>query len=137
MSLKYNDNFTFDQNIADLSTAKAGHVRDLETQRARIESGPNHPDLKANDLAALDAQLAKARIHAEATAEGVLFHDPGDPVMGCDREHQVWVSRARERGRLVNPTNYEPSIHASKEQEGSPLKVQRGAGAVQRGAPAS
>ncbi|MGA2701997.1 MAG: hypothetical protein ABSH35_12995 [Isosphaeraceae bacterium] len=132
--LPYNDRFTFDENIADLATAKAGHVRDLEDRRNRIASGPNHPELKANDLAAIDAHLDKARIHAHAAAAGLVYHDPSDPAMGCDATHQRWVSEARARGRLVNPSNYEPSLHASK---GNEITVQRGSGAVQFGAPGS
>jgi|SRR5271157_1914758 len=120
--LKYNDHFTFDQNIKDLASSLAGKVRNLEDERNRIETGPNHPELKANEIATVDAKLEPLRIHALAAEKGVLFHDPRD-MGGLDRDRQTWVARARERGRLVNPTNFGPSLHAS---EAVPLKVERG-----------
>ncbi len=129
--LRYDEQFTFDQNIADLATALAGKVRDLESQRAVIENGPNHPELKRVDLAAIDAELDVARLHALAAADGMVFHDPRD-MSGLDRDHQTWVAKARERGRLVNPSNFGPSLHASKDV---PIRVVRGGDPTNLGAP--
>ncbi len=121
--LKYNDSFTFDQNIADKATALAAAVRDLEERRARVESGPNAPELRANDIAAIDAELTPLRYKAEAADDGMLFWDPRD-VSGADPVHQTWVARARERGRIVRPDNYGPSVHDLDRKD--PIKVIRG-----------
>jgi hypothetical protein len=134
--LKYQDQFPWVTNIEELAGALASHVRELEDKRARVESGPNHPDLKANDLAAIDARLVPLRLKAQAAADGVFFYDPRD-VSGGDRDHQTWVARARERGMLVNPSNFGASLHASEETEGSSLRVIRGGtGAHDLGSPA-
>jgi hypothetical protein len=127
VSLAYDDKFTFDQNIADKATALAAQVRDLEERRARVESGPNHPELKVNDLAAIDAQLTPLRYAAEAASDGMLFWDPA-AVSGADPIRQTWIARARERGRLVNPSNYGPSVHDLDQTQ--PIKVVRGSGAA-------
>ena len=103
-----------------------GRLRPRAGRQAwRIESGPNHPELKANDLAAIDAKLEPLRLKASAATMGVYFYDPRD-MSGGDKDHQRWVAMARERGMLVNPSNFGESLHAAKEQEGSPLKVIRG-----------
>lgn len=133
--LKYQDHFPWATNIAELAGAFAAAVRSLEDARARVESGPNHPDLKANDLKAIDDQLGPARLRSQAAEDGVYFYDPRD-VSGGDRDAQTWVARARERGMLVNPSNFGPSLHASETDEGSPLKVIRGGdGAFNLGSP--
>jgi hypothetical protein len=133
MSLPYNDLFTFSQNIEDLATALAAEVRALEERRARVESGPNAPELKVNDLAAIDAQLLPLRYRAEAAADGMLFWDPA-AVSGADPIHQTWVARARERGRIVRPDNYGPSVHDLDQTQ--PIKVLRGGdGARNLGSP--
>ncbi len=130
--IAYHEAWTFAANVAELAMHYAGKVRDLETQRARIESGPNAPALKANDLAALDAHLEKARRCAAAAAAGAVFHDPRDPS-GADHDTQMWRCKAREVGMLVSPDNFEPSLHATK---AFPLKVIRGGdGAFNLGSP--
>jgi hypothetical protein len=111
MGLKYNENFTFDQNVKDLADAKAGQVRDLEDRRARLVSNvQNHPELVAMDVKAIDDKLVHARYHADAAAEGMVYHDPRYPG-GFEPEAQTWVARARERGRLVTPDTWGPSVH--------------------------
>jgi hypothetical protein len=133
VSLAYDDKFPFSQNIEDLATALAAEVRALEARRARVESGPNAPELKVNDLAAIDAQLLPLRYKAEAAADGMLFWDPA-AISGADPIHQTWVARARERGRLVNPSNYGPSVHDL--DQAVPIKVVRGGnGASNLGSP--
>ncbi len=131
--LKYNDSWPFATNIAELAGALAGMVRNLEDQRRRVETGPNHPELKANDLAAIDAQLAPLRMRALAASDGVYFYDPRD-VSGGDRDAQHWVAAARERGMLVNPSNFGPSLHDRDQTQ--PIKVVRGGdGAKNLGSP--
>src|SRR5271157_1774092 len=132
--LKYNDHWPFATNIAELAGAFAGQVRLLEEQRARIASGPNHPELKANDIAAIDAQLGPARLRSQAAEMGVYFYDPRDPS-GGDRDHQTWCAKARERGMLVNPSNFGPSLH--DQDNLVPIKVIRGGerGATDLGSP--
>jgi hypothetical protein len=121
--LAYIDSFSFDQNIADLATALAAQVRNLEDRRTRIASGPNAPELRANDIAALDAQLTPLRYKAEAAADGMLYWDPAE-ISGANPIHQTWVARARERGRIVRPDNYGPSVHDLDQTQ--PIKVIRG-----------
>lgn len=125
MSLAYDDKFTFDQNIADLATALAAEVRALEDRRSRVASGPNAEVLKANDLAQLDAELLPLRYKAEAAADGMLFWNPAE-VSGANPIRQTWVARARERGRIVRPDNYGPSVHDLDQTQ--PITVVRGAG---------
>ncbi len=132
--LKYHDHFTWQQNIGELAGAFAAEVRGLEDRRNRIETGPNHPELKANDLAAIDAQLGPARLRSEAALQGVYFYDPRD-VSGGDPVAQTWVAKARERGMLVNPSNFGPSLH--DQDQTVPIKVIRGGdGARALGSPA-
>src|SRR5271157_5690056 len=123
--LCYQDHFDWSTNIRELAGALAGKVRNLEDQRQQVEAGPNHPELKANDVAAIDARLGPLRLKARAAGMGVYFYDPRD-VSGGDAVHQTWVRKARERGQLVNPTNFGPSIHAMEQQNATPLKVIRG-----------
>ena len=139
--MKYQENFPWDVNIADYAGHMAGKVRNLEDRRAVIARRPDYPDnpqvhavTKGNDLAALDQELGKVRIHAHAAAAGLVYHDPADLALGCDAKHQRWVAEAHKRGALVNPSNYEPSLHADK---GNNITVDRGSGAVQFGAPGS
>ncbi len=138
--MEYNDAFPFATNMSEYAGHWAGKVRSLEDRRAVIDRRPDHEDpqihavTKGNDLAAIDGELGKARIHAAAAHSGVVFHDPADLKLGCDRTHQRWVAEAHKRGALVNQSNYEPSLHASK---GNDITVQRGSGAVQFGAPGS
>ena len=127
MSLPYNDLFTFSQNIEDLATALAAEVRALEERRARVASGPNAEVLKANDLVAIDAELTPLRYKAEAASDGMLFWNPAE-VSGTDPVRQVWVARARERGRLVTPSTYGPSVHDLDQTQ--PITVVRGSGAA-------
>ena len=119
----YNDDFSFDQNILDLSTALAAKVRLLEEQLARVDTSPNHPELRSNEAAAVNATLGVARLHAMAAADGMIYFDPRDPS-GCDPERQRWVASARERGRLVNPSNFCPSLHDT--DPNVPIQVIRG-----------
>ncbi len=131
--LKYHDHFTWQQNIGELAGAFAAEVRALEDRRQRIETGPNHPELKANDLAAVDAQLGPAFLRSQAAEEGLYYYDPRD-VSGGDRDAQTWVAKARERGMLVNPSNFGPSLH--DQDQTVPIKVIRGGdGARALGAP--
>ncbi|MGO9114319.1 MAG: hypothetical protein ACLP9L_34315 [Thermoguttaceae bacterium] len=131
--LKYQDHFDWSTNIGELAGAFAAEVRALEDRRARIETGPNHPELKANDLAAVDAQLGPARLRSQAAEDGVYLYDPRD-VSGGDRDAQTWVAKARERGMLVNPSNFGPSLH--DQDKDVPIKVVRGGdGARALGAP--
>ena len=111
--LKYEKSFTFDQNVNDLADHLAGKVRALEDERNMVATSPNAPQLREVKLAAIDLKLATLRLHAEAAAMGVIFHDPRD-VSGCDPAVSAWVSKARELGRLVNPTNFGPSLHDSR-----------------------
>ncbi len=132
--LKYHDHFDWATNIGELAGAFAAEVRALEDRRQRIETGPNHPELKAHDLAAIDAQLGPARLRFQAAEQGVYFYDPRD-VSGGDPVAQTWVAKARERGMLVNPTNFGPSLH--DQDQTVPIKVIRGGdGARALGSPA-
>jgi len=131
--LKYQDHFPWDVNIRELAGAFAAVVRNLEEARQRVETGPNHPELKANDLAAIDAQLGPARLRSQAAEQGMYFYDPRD-VSGGDRDAQTWVAKARERGMLVNPSNFGPSLH--DQDADVPIKVVRGGdGAFNLGSP--
>src|SRR5271157_2466030 len=121
--LKYHDHFDWATNIRELAGHFAGVVRNLEDQRNRVANGPNHPELKTNDLKALDDQLGPARLRAQAAAAGVYFFDPRD-VSGSDPVAQTWVAKARERGMLVNPSNFGPSLH--DQDQTVPIKVIRG-----------
>jgi len=133
--LKYQDHFPWATNILELKGALAGEARILEDQRTRVETGPNHPELKANDIAALDARLAPLRLKLKAAEMGVYFYDPRD-VSGSDPAHQTWVAKARERGMLVNPDNFGPSLHAEEQARATPLTVVRGGnGAFNLGSP--
>jgi len=123
--LKYQDHFDWSTNIGELAGAFAAVVRSLEDARQRVETGPNHPELKANDIAAIDAQLGPARLRSQAAEMGVYFYDPRDPS-GGDRDHQTWCAKARERGMLVNPSNFGPSLHDQDQLQ--PIKVIRGRG---------
>jgi len=135
--LKYNERFDWQTNIGELAGAFAAVVRTLEDARQRIETGPNHPELKRNDLASIAAQVGPARLRSQAAEMGVYLYDPRDPS-GGDADHQRWVSEARARGMLVNPTNFGPSIHATDETNASPIKVIRGGdGAKNLGSPAT
>ncbi len=135
--LKYQDHFPWSVNILKLAGALAGEVRILEDQRNRVETGPNHPDLKANDIAALDARLAPLRLKLEAANMDVYFYDPRD-VSGGDPAHQAWVAKARERGMLVNPSNFGLSLHAEEQAKATPLTVVRGRGdPVNMGSPST
>jgi len=64
----------------------------------------------------------------------MLYWDPRD-VSGADPVHQTWVARARERGRIVRPDNYGPSVHDLDQTQ--PITVIRGnpAGAHDLGNP--
>jgi len=131
--LKYQDRQDWATNIAELAGAFAAQVRNLEDQRQRVETGPNHPELKANAIAALDAQLGSARLRSQAADDGVYFYDPRD-MSGADPVAQTWCARARERGTLVNPTNFGPSLH--DQDQDVPIKVVRGGnGAFNLGSP--
>ncbi len=125
--LKYNERFDWATNITELAGAFASAVRNLEDQRHRVETGPNHPELKANDLAAIDAQLGPARLRSQAAEMGVYFYDPRD-VSGGDRDAQTWVAKARERGMLANPSNFGSSLH--DQDADVPIKVVRGGDGV-------
>ena len=115
----------FAKNIEALAGHLDACVRVLEDKRARIESGPNHPDLKANDLAAIDRELAPLRFKAQAAYEGAYFYDPRE-LSGLDPNHQRWVAMARKAGSLVTPDTFEPSLHAQEEDKATPLRVIRG-----------
>ncbi len=131
--LKYQDHFPWDVNIRELAGAFAAVVRSFEDARQRVETGPNHPELKANELAAIDAQLGPARLRSQAAEQGMYFYDPRD-VSGGDRDAQTWVAKARERGMLVNPSNFGPSLH--DQDADVPIKVVRGGdGAFNLGSP--
>jgi hypothetical protein len=135
--LKYQDHFPWSVNILELAGALAGEVRTLEDQRNRVVTGPNHPDLKANDIAAIDAKLAPLRLKLEAANMDVYFYDPRD-VSDGDPAHQTWVAKARERGMLVNPSNFGPSLHAEEQAKATSLTVVRGRGdPVNMGSPST
>jgi len=135
--LPYQNHFPWQTNILELAGALAGEVRILEDQRNRVEKGPNHPDLKANDIAAIDAKLGPLRLKLQAAEMDVYFYDPRD-VSGSDPAHQTWVAKARERGMLVNPSNFGPSLHAEEQARAAPLTVVRGGnGVFNMGSPSS
>ena len=117
----------FPKNIEALAGHLDACVRVLEEQRARIESGPNHPDLKSNDLATIDRDLVPLRFKAQAANSGAYFYDPRE-LSGLDPNHQRWVAMARKAGFLVTPDTFAPSLHASREDKATPLKVIRGRG---------
>jgi hypothetical protein len=133
----YEGNWTdFDKNISALSGHLDAHVRDEEDKRARVESGPNHPDLKAQELAHMDGALGTLRMKAAAAKKGYFFHDLRS-MSGASPEHQKWVAMARKAGKLLNPGNFWPSLHAQNEEKASSLKVIRGGeGAFNLGSPA-
>ncbi len=125
--LCYQNQFPWQTNILELAGALAAGIRQLEEQRNRVETGPNHPELKVNDLAALDAKLGPLRLKLQAAEMGVYFYDPRD-VSGSDPAHQTWAAKARERGMLVSPDNFGPSLHAEALARAAPLLVIRGRG---------
>ncbi len=125
--LCYQNHFPWATNILELAGALAAEIRLLEDQRNRVEIGPNHPELKVNDLAAIDTKLGPLRLKLQAANMDVYFYDPR-AVSGGDPAHQAWVAKARERGMLVNPDNFGPSLHAEAQARATPLTVIRGRG---------
>lgn len=121
--LKFDERQTTEENLSNLGDYYEGIVRGLEDRRNRIATGPNAPELRSNDIAAIDALLAPARYHAHAARDGAVFHDPRDPA-DCTAEKQRWVAWARTLGRLVNPGNYGESVHDADADQ--PIKVIRG-----------
>ena len=124
------DERDFDVNIRNLQTHLEGKIRTLEAQRARIASGPNAESLRENDIKAVDRELEPLRVKAEAAADGQFWHDSRS-VGGCDPKVQAWASIAIALGRYVTPDTFAPSLHASREQDASPLQVLRGRSAGQ------
>lgn len=121
--MEYQDNFPWAVNIAELAGSLKAKVANLEARRQRVSSGPNAPELRQNEVAAIDAELQTARWHASAAAQGKIAWDPRD-VSGCDPRRQRWVSEARQRGMLVTPG--ETSVHDTDPR--APIKVIRGGG---------
>jgi hypothetical protein len=119
------DERDFDVNIRNLQTHIEGKIRTLEAQRARIATGPNAESLRENDIKAVDRELAPLRIKAQAAAEGQFWHDSRS-VGGCDPKVQAWASIAIALGRYVTPSTFGVSLHASREQDATPLRVIRG-----------
>ncbi|SRR5271165_1478271 len=125
----------FPKNIKALAGHLDAKVRVEQEKRDRVESGPNHPDLKLQELAHMDGALGSLKLKARAASEGKLIWDPRD-VSGASSVHQTWVTMARKAGALETPDTYEPSLHASKEEHASPLRVIRGGnGANDLGSP--
>ncbi len=123
----------FPKNIKALAGHIAAKVQVHQEQRDRIESGPNHPDLKVQELAHMDSLLDPMKRKLEAANRGKLAWNPRD-VSGASPEHQKWVSMARKAGCLE--TEGSSSVHASHEEKASPLKVIRGGdGAKNLGSP--
>ncbi len=131
--LKLDESKTTDENLKNLADHYAGIVRGLEDRRNRLTSSPNHPELRAYDIKAIDDQLIPARYRAKAAADGAVYHDAREAA-DCTREKQRWVSWARTLGRLVNPDNYSISVHDRDQTQ--PIKVIRGGdGAKNLGSP--
>lgn len=126
------DSRDFDVNIRNLATHLQGKIRTLESQRARISTSPDHPDLRANATKALDDQLGPLRLKAEAAENGQYFADPRD-VENCDPSSQRWASLAIALGRYVTPDTFEPSLHDTDAT--APIKVIRGGTAKDLGSP--
>jgi len=123
----------FLRNITALADVFDAQIRNLEDQRGRVESGPNAPELKRNDIAAIESQLAPLRYKSQAAHQGYLWVDPRD-VSGADPATQRWKAMARRAGRIVYPDNFGPSLYDTDEQV--PIKVERGGnGAFNLGAP--
>lgn len=121
-----------EKNILALAVHLDAQVRRLEERRARIASGPNAPELRANDLAAIDAELEPLSLKAKAAAAGKFLHDPRD-VAGCDPQHSRWIAMAIKSGRYVTPEQFGQSVHDTDRKQ--PIKVIRGGSATNMGSP--
>jgi hypothetical protein len=117
----------FPKNIMALAGHIAAQVQTHQAQRDRIASGPDHPDLKEQHLAHMDALLEPMKRKLEAANRGKLRWDPRQPS-GASPEHQKWVSMARKAGALEHPSDEEASVHG-------PIKVVRGGTAKDLGSP--
>jgi hypothetical protein len=133
--IPYDHEQTEQQNVARLALHHEKVVRDLEDKRRLITGDPT-PGVAGSRLAEVDGQLYHARLHAEASANGVLLHDPRD-MSACTGTHQQWHAKLHPLGLVVHPDQFGPSIHASEEHEAKPLKVVRGSerGAADLGSP--
>jgi hypothetical protein len=132
--IPYDHKQTEQQNVARLALYHAKIVRDLEDRRNLITGDPT-PGVAGTRLAEVDQQLAHARLLKEASANGVLLHDPRS-IEGCHPEMTKWRAKLAPLGLVVRPDQFGPSIHASKATEGSPLTVVRGGnGAHDLGSP--
>ena len=125
----------FGKNIDALVGHLEACVRELEDQRARIESSPNHPELLAYQIKAIDDRLEPLRLKVLAANEGYYLFDPR-ALSGGDQASQRWVAMARKAGKLLHPHQFGESLHAAEEEKASPLKVIRGGnGARDLGSP--
>ena len=118
--LAYDPNQPWSVNVNDLNTAHEAEVRRLSEQRERVSTGPNAEELRRLDVQAIDRQIYKAAIHAEASNAGLLYHDPGD-VDNCDPTRQKWIAEAAKRGRILR--HGDVSLHDDPAQ---PMRVERG-----------
>ena len=113
------------KNIMALAGHLDAQIATLQAQRDRIASGVSHPELRANDIAAVDAQLKPLVMKARAARDGKLLWDPGS-ITGSGREHQRWVVMASKAGALVTPSTYAPSVHESDADATELITVARG-----------
>jgi hypothetical protein len=122
--IPYDHKQTEEQNVARLHLYHAKIVRDLEDKRNLITDDPT-PGVAGTRLAEVDQQLASARLLAEASANGVLLHDPRS-ISGCHPEMTKWRAKLAPLGLVVRPDQFMASIHAADEEKASPLTVIKG-----------
>jgi len=131
--LAYDEKQSELQNVDRLALHHAKVVRDLEEKRGLVAGDPT-PGIGDIRRREADDQLDHARLHAEASAAGLMLHDPRD-ISACNPEHQTWRAKLAPLGLIVSPDQF-ASIHASEKTEGGPLKVIRGGnGAHDLGSP--
>ena len=106
--LKYSDHFDWSTNIGELAGGLAGQVRNLEDQRNRVETGPNHPDLKANDIKAIDVRLGPLRMRVQAAEMGADFYHPRH-VRAETATPKPGLPRARV-GNAGEPLEFRPVV---------------------------
>lgn len=132
--IEYDHKQSEQANVERLALHHAKNVRDLEDKRALITGDPT-PGVAGSRLAEVDGQLDHARLHAAASASGVMLHDPRS-VEGCNPATQSWRAKLAPLGLVVHPEQFFTSIHDAKEEKASPLKVIRGGnGATNLGSP--
>ena len=96
-----------------------------KTSAHELESSPNHPELLAYQIKAIDDRLEPLRLKVLAANEGYYLFDPR-ALSGGDQASQRWVAMARKAGKLLHPHQFGESLHAAEEEKASPLKVIRG-----------